>query len=132
MNSSRSLLLALAFLLCTSFSDLFFTLPAEKGKELTRESGRSSRASKRLKRGRKKMLNIKLKHEKLGDHIHTTVFARWTDGADTTFQNLGKLVTDVGQHQLIWAALRIGQEKMQGHLTVQHEGWSPKNDRTTS
>ncbi len=75
------------------------------------------------------MLDIKLRHKKLGDHIHTTVFARWTDGADVTYQNLGTLITDIGQYQLIWAALNIGQGKMQGHLTIQpDEGWSPKDD----
>lgn len=77
------------------------------------------------------MLDIKLRHEKLGDHIHTTVFARWTDsiGSDTTYQNLGKLVMDIGQYQLIWAALQIGQKKMQGHLNIQpDEGWSPHTE----
>ena len=79
------------------------------------------------------MLDIKLRHEKLGDHIHTTVFAMWTDDkTETTYQKLGNLVTSIGEYQLLWTALLIGQKKMQGHLTVQHEGWSPKDDRVAT
>lgn len=75
------------------------------------------------------MLDIKLRHEKVGDYVHTTVFARHTDNlTDTTYQKMGKLVMTVGEYQVIWAALRIGQEKMQGHLIMQHEGWSPDKD----
>ena len=82
------------------------------------------------------MHEIKLHHKKLGDHIHTTVFARRTDGADsvdTTYQKLGTLVMDIGQYQIIWAALRLGQEMTQGHLTIHpDEGWSPHDESTAT
>ena len=72
------------------------------------------------------MLIIKLRHEKGGEHVRTTVFARWADGGDT-FQNLGTLTTDVGQYQLIWAALGLGADRTQNHLRIlPDEGWSPK------
>lgn len=70
-------------------------------------------------------LELKLRHEKRGDHVHTTVFARWI-GSGETFANLGTLVTDVGQYQLLWAAVGLGAPLMRGHIQMlPDEGWDP-------
>lgn len=73
-------------------------------------------------------LEIKLHHVRRGEHIHTTVFARWFDGTmDITFQRLGVIVGDVGQYQLIWAALGLGATQTCGRLTLLPDaGWNPK------
>ena len=71
------------------------------------------------------MTVLKLRDEKRGDHVHTTFFC----GPDNqTLRNLGTLVMDVGEYQLIGAALLLGAEATHGHLRVVSTGWSPAHD----
>lgn len=74
-------------------------------------------------------LQIKLRHEKRGEHVRTTVFARWYDGTDTTFHNLGTITSDIGQYQLLWAALGLGATQTHGDLELLPDtGWSPAKE----
>ena len=65
---------------------------------------------------------LKMRHEKMGKHIHTTFFS---GEENCTLANLGTLVMDVGEYQLIGAALLLGAERTNGHLKVLSDGWSP-------
>ena len=60
---------------------------------------------------------IKLRDEKIGELIHTRVFA----GKDPDhLKLLGKLIMDIGEWQLLGAALLMGAAQTKGHLVIQH------------
>lgn len=67
-------------------------------------------------------LTLKIFSEKREGRIHQT-FRSVRDGKKT--RNLGTLVLDIGEYQLIGAALLLGAERMQGPLEVVMEGWKP-------
>jgi len=54
--------------------------------------------------------------EKDREYVRATLFA----GVDT-LANIGVLTMRVEEYQLIGAALSLGAERMQGHLTVTHD-----------
>ena len=59
---------------------------------------------------------IRLRSERLGDHVHERVFA----GVDQDhLKLLGTLVMDVGEWQTFGAALMLGAERMHGQLVVE-------------
>ncbi len=59
---------------------------------------------------------LRLKAERLGDHIHGRVFV----GADCDHLALaGKLTFRIGEWQLFGAALLLGAKQMQGYLTIE-------------
>lgn len=66
---------------------------------------------------------IKLRSEKLGEHIHDTIFMGEQEGS---LASVGKLIMRMGEWQIFGAALLLGAERTKGHLTVKLEGWSPK------
>ena len=66
------------------------------------------------------MIYFKLKSEVKGIHIHEHVFS----GPDKDhFALCGTLIfSHIGEWQVFGAALRLGQEKMKGHVEVILEG----------
>lgn len=63
---------------------------------------------------------LKLRSERRGNHVHTTFYS--ASSPNTTFANLGTLVTTIGEWQSIGAALILGAERMNGNLVVECEG----------
>ena len=60
---------------------------------------------------------IRLRDERLGEHIHTRVLI----GEDEDhLARSGRLVFRIGEWQLFGAALLLGASQTKGHLTVQH------------
>jgi len=68
---------------------------------------------------------LKLRHERRGDHIHTTFFC---GPRGQTLRNLGTLIMDIGEYQIIGAALLLGVDQLDGRLLIESEGWSPQDD----
>jgi hypothetical protein len=77
---------------------------------------------------------IKLRAEKLGEHIHETVFM----GVDKDhLQNAGKIVMNIGEWQMFGALLLMGAEQVKRHRQAQGlsyvdvevltDGWSPED-----
>lgn len=68
------------------------------------------------------MMSIKLKSrsELKGEHVHTTF---WIGEDGHTLANIGNLVTNVGEAQILLAALLMGAEQTHGHLITEHIGY---------
>ena len=65
---------------------------------------------------------IKLRSEKLGEHIHDTIFMGEQEGS---LASVGKLVMRIGEWQIFGATLLLGAKSTGGQLIVKLEGWSP-------
>ena len=68
---------------------------------------------------------IKLRHEKRGEHIHTTVFHAQDD---KNFVNTGSLVQRIGEYQEFVAVMLLGADRTNKQIKVITEGWSPIDD----
>jgi hypothetical protein len=66
-------------------------------------------------------MHLKARSKLLGRHVHTTYFVAENPEVGA-YQNIGTLVTEIGEWQVIGAALRLGAERTNGHLVVITEG----------
>lgn len=69
---------------------------------------------------------LKLRAEKRGKHIHETFFVAKEE--NRTFQNIGTLIMEMGEWQMVGVALLLGADKMNKHLKIIEEGWSPEKE----
>jgi hypothetical protein len=68
---------------------------------------------------------VKMVSDKRGDHIHTIFFMGMEGG---TMANCGTLVQDIGEWQILGAAILLGAERTKGRLTAVTAGWTPEKE----
>ena len=68
---------------------------------------------------------FRVRCEKLGGHVHMTFFR---GEKDRTFQNMGTLVGDVGDYQLLLAALSMGCRHTLGRAVLETTGWDTSKE----
>ena len=65
-------------------------------------------------------MKTKMRSELRGEHVHTTFFMG-EEGC--TLANAGTLVMDIGQAQVLLAAIIMGADRTAGRLVAEHEGY---------